>query len=201
MVEEIRNKTVDNYPHPLKCVPECFMTQKMRDKAVNTYPSTIKFVSECFMTQEIYDKAFDRSFFVFVSIPDKYKPQEMCVRIVSEDPFLIVCWPNKYKTQRICDEAVNDSLAALKRIPDWFVASKMIKKLYTTLYTVENILYFNEDSGNVVFACNEMGILNIDFNNINLDNNFDEDDPDTILILYMVYEIWKTQSTQEKDKW
>ena len=27
-----------------------------------------------------------------------------------------------------------------------------------------------------------MGILNIDLNNINLDNNFDEDDPDTIIL-------------------
>ena len=26
-----------------------------------------------------------------------------------------------------------------------------------------------------------MGILNIDLNNINLDNNFDEDDPDAII--------------------
>ena len=39
----------------------------------------------------------------------------------------------------------------------------------------ENILYFDEDSSNVVFNCNEMGILNIDLN-----NNFDEDDPVTI---------------------
>ena len=29
---------------------------------------------------------------------------------------------------------------------------------------------------NVIFSCNEMGILNIDLNNINLDNSFDEDD-------------------------
>ena len=28
-----------------------------------------------------------------------------------------------------------------------------------------------------------MGILNIDLNNINLDNNFDEDDPDTIIFI------------------
>ena len=28
-----------------------------------------------------------------------------------------------------------------------------------------------------------MGILNIDLNNINLDNNFDEDDPDTIILI------------------
>ena len=51
------------------------------------------------------------------------------------------------------------------------------------MYAGENILYFNEDSGNVVFSCDEMGILNIEFNNINLDNNFDEDDPDTIILM------------------
>ena len=46
------NKAVDNYPHALEFVPECYKTQKMCDKAVNTYPSTIKFVPECFMTQK-----------------------------------------------------------------------------------------------------------------------------------------------------
>ena len=30
----------------------------------------------------------------------------------------------------------------------------MIKELYTALYADENILYFNEDSSNVVFSCN-----------------------------------------------
>ena len=49
---------------------------------------------------------------------------------------------------------------------------------------MENMLYFNEDSDKVVFDCNEMGILNIDVNNINLDNNFDEDDPDTFILRF-----------------
>ena len=49
------------------------------------------------------------------------------------------------------------------------------------MYADENILYFNEVSGNVVFSCNEMGTFNIDFN---LDNNFDEDDPGTITHIY-----------------
>ena len=49
------------------------------------------------------------------------------------------------------DEAFVDSLAALKLIPDWFVTSKMIKLLFTTLYTDENILYLDEDSANVRF--------------------------------------------------
>ena len=50
------------------------------------------------------------------------------------------------------------------------------------MYADENVLYFNKDSGNFVSNCNEMGILNTDFNNINLDNNFDKDDPDIIIL-------------------
>ena len=86
----------------------------------------------------------------------------------------------------MCDKAVDDSLAALKLIPDWFVTSKTIKSLFTAFCADENILYFIEDSGNVVFNCNGMGILNTDLNNINLDNNFDEDDPDTIILLKLL---------------
>ena len=81
----------------------------------------------------------------------------------------------------MCDEAVNDSLAELKVVPEQFVTSKMFKKRFIASYADESILYFNEDSNNVVFNCNEMDILNIDLNKINLDNNFDEDDPDAII--------------------
>ena len=58
----------------------------------------------------------------------------------------------------------------------------MIKKLFTISYADENILYFGEDFGNVVFNCNEMSIINVHLNCINLhDSNFDEGDPDTIM--------------------
>ena len=53
----------------------------------------------------------------------------------------------------------------------------MIKKFFTVLYADEDILYFNEDSGDAVFNYNETGIVNIDLNNISPDDNFDEDDP------------------------
>ena len=56
----------------------------------------------------------------------------------------------------------------------------MIKKFFIALYEDRNILYFNENSGNVVFFSSEIGILNID---INLDNNCDEDDSSTIIIM------------------
>ena len=63
----------------------------------------------------------------------------------------------------MCDEAVDDSLAALKLI---IVTSKVIKKLYTALYADDGLLFFDEDSGDVTFFCDEMGILSVYLNNI-----------------------------------
>ena len=84
--------------------------------------------------------------------------------VICEDPFMII----------------DDCLAELKFILDWFVTSKMIKKLHTALYADDNILYFSEDSGDVIFFCNEMGIVCVNLNNINLgDTNYDEDDRET----------------------
>ena len=82
----------------------------------------------------------------------------------------------------MCDEAVDDCLAALDFVPDSFVASKMIEKLFTALYGDEIILNFNEDSSYVTFSCNEMGILSVNLNNINLDGtNYEQDDPENII--------------------
>ena len=67
------DKAVDNYPHALKCVPDCYMIRKMCDKAVNTYPSIIKLVPEYYKTQEMYDKAVHRCIFPFDSIRYWYK--------------------------------------------------------------------------------------------------------------------------------
>ena len=74
----------------------------------------------------------------------------MCDRVVSENLFLILYCPDKYITQKMCDESVDDSLATLQLIRNWFLASKMIKKLFSTLYADQNILYFDENSSNVV---------------------------------------------------
>ena len=74
------------------------------------------------------------------------------------------------------DKAIDESLATLKLIPNWFVTSKMINEFSTALYGDKNILYFKGDFGNVALSCKEKGLLNIDLNNINLDNSFDEDD-------------------------
>ena len=98
----------------------------------------------------------------------------------------------------MCDKVVDDCLAALKFVPDWFVTSKMIKILFTSLYADENILYFNEDSGNVIFICKGMDILNIVLNNINLDDtSYDEDDADTIIHVRLL--VWHIKLEKGKE--
>ena len=62
----------------------------------------------------------------------------------------------------------------------------MIKRLYTTLYGNDGLLFFDEDSGDVIFCCDEMGILSVNLNNINLDNNLMK----MILILSFLSGFW-----------
>ena len=56
------NKAVVNYPHALKFVLDCCVTQKMCVKTANYYPTTIK-----------YFLMVNRCFFVFDFILDWYK--------------------------------------------------------------------------------------------------------------------------------
>ena len=59
---------------------------------------------------------------------------------------------------------------------------KYIAPIDIKLYADDNILYFNKDVEDVIFSCNEMGILSIDLNTIKLDNtNYNEDEPETII--------------------
>ena len=49
-------------------------------------------------------------------------------------------------------------------------------------FTNDDILFFDEDSGNATFPSYEMVILSVDLYNINFgDVKFDEDDPEIII--------------------
>ena len=113
----------------------------MCDKSVDTHPPTTKYIPQCHKTQEMYNKPVHSCFFVFDSIPDQYEAQEICDIVVSLYHFLIVHCPDKYITQKMFDEALDDCLAALKLFSDWFVKSKMIKKLYTGMYAGDGLLF------------------------------------------------------------
>ena len=50
----------------------------------------------------------------------------------------------KYITQIMCEEAIDDCLAALKFIPDWFVTNKMFEKLVNVIHDNDEILFDNK---------------------------------------------------------
>ena len=46
-------------------------------------------------------------------------------------------------------------------------------------------------------CCNEIGILSVNPNNVNLDNNFDEDDLDTIILIRLL--AWHSKFKKRKE--
>ena len=97
----------------------------------------------------------------------------------------------------MCDKAVDDFLSVLKFVPDWYITSKMIKKLHSTLFSDDDILFFDEESVNVTFFSDDIGILSADLNSVNLDNaNFDVDNPEMITHVRLM--AWSNRLKQEK---
>ena len=60
----------------------------------------------------------------------------------------------------------------------------MLEKHNNVLHADDDILFYNKDFDKVIFIANQRYILTVDLDKINLDNNnnFDEDDPDTIIL-------------------
>ena len=83
----------------------------------------------------------------------------------------------------MCDTAVDDCLAVLRFISDWFITSKMLKKFHYALLANDGTLFFDEDFSKFTLFATEMGILGVDPDKINLDDdhNFYENDPETII--------------------
>ena len=74
-----------------------------------------------------------------------------------------------------------------------------IEEHYTALYADNGLFFSNEDSGTITIFCNEMGIFGVNLNNINLDNNFDEDDSDTIILSRLLAWHSKKYKTLKKE--
>ena len=124
-------------------------------------PYLLRYVPDWSRTQQMCDKAILENGRTIKFVPGCYKNQEMCDKAVDNYPHALEFVRKCYKAQEIC-------LATSKFVPDWSVTSKIIQILLTAFYADENILYCNEDSANVAFTFNEMGVLNIDLNNISL---------------------------------
>ena len=167
------------------------MTPKMCDKAAYTYHSIIQFLPDSFKNQELCDKAFNKCFFEFTYIADRYKTQEMCNRAIFEDAFMLI-----YYT----DEAVDNCLAAFKPITVWFVTSKMLENIDNVLHSNDEILFYKYDFDKVIFIAFQRHILSAELDKINLDNDndFDEDDPDTVI--HVILLAWHRKNKKELKK-
>ena len=87
----------------------------------------------------------------------------------------------------MCDNAVDDCLAALNLFPICFLQVKWLKNILLLCLQTKIYSIFTENSDNVVFKWNRMGILNIDLDNIDLgDTNYEEDDLDTIILIRLL---------------
>ena len=115
-----------------------FKNQKMCNKAVDTYSPAKKIVS------------------------DRYKAQETCYKVVSKEPFVLKYCFDRYNSRELCDKAVDAFLPILKFVPDWFVTSKILKKLYDVVFSNNAIVFVNEDSDNITFLSDDMGINTIE---------------------------------------
>ena len=105
----------------------------------------------------------------------------MCDEAVSKKPKTLNYCPDSYKIQEMCDKSADNFLPKLKFISDWFVKSTIMKNIYHALFADDDILFSDEDSDNIPFSSDELGILREDLNNISIDDtNFYEDDPKTI---------------------
>ena len=142
------DKAVDNYPHALQFVPDCYMTQKCVIKLsmlillqYNLFLNTIR-LEKCVIKLLIM---FSCIYSMLIDIKLK-----KCVRI-SGDSFAIRYVSDQYNTQQLCVEAVDDCLAALKFVPDWFATSKMLENLDNVLYVNDNLLFYNENFNKVKF--------------------------------------------------
>ena len=170
----------------------------MCDKAVDNYPHAFKFVPDCYMTQKCVIKLsiliiLQYNFFLIAIRIKK------CVIKILINVFLhLLISLIDIKLKKMCNEAVDNCLAALKFILDWFVTSKMLEKLHNASEANGNTLFYNEDFDKVTFIACERHILAADLDKINLDNdnNFDEDDPDTIIHVRLLD--WRSKFKKHK---
>ena len=58
---------------------------------------------------------------------------------------MITYCPDKFKLTKSVTKAVDDCLASLKFIPNWFVTRKMLEQFHDALFANDDTLFFDED--------------------------------------------------------
>ena len=118
-------------------------------------------------------------------------------KVISEEPVVPKYFLDRYNIQEISDKAVDACVPALKFVPDWFNTNEMLEKLGNVVLSNGDIDLDDIDCDTVTFFSDGIGLVTIEFNNINLDDyNFDEGDTETIIHVRLM--TWCNRSTQRK---
>ena len=118
-------------------------------------------------------------------------------KVITEEPVVPKYFLDRYNIQEISDKAGDACVPALKFVPDWFNTNEMLEKLGNVVLSNGDIDLDDIDCDTVTFFSDGIGLVTIEFNNINLDDyNFDEGDTETIIHVRLM--TWCNRSTQRK---
>ena len=99
----------------------------------------------------------------------------------------------------MCDNAADDFVLAIKLVPDLFITSNVIGKLYDVVFSNDDLVFGDLKSGFVAFFSNDKGLNIVTMDSINLeDNNFNNFDPETIN--YITLMGWSNRLNQGKSR-
>ena len=96
----------------------------------------------------------------------------------------------------MCDKPADAFLPGLKLVPDWFITPSMLEDLdndviFNNEINLDNddpdrVKFFNDSPNNVTSSYCVIGLVNINFKNINLDGETNDDDLDTITFVKLI---------------
>ena len=99
------------------------------------------------------------------------------------------------------DKAVDACLWTLEFVPDLFVTNKMLEKLCNVALSNYDIKLDDIDPDTAAFFSDGMGIVTIDLNNIDFDNdNFGEDHPINIILLDLLFGVIELNNVKHAKK-
>ena len=105
----------------------------------------------------------------------------MCDKVIFKEPFILKYCHDRHKTQEMCDKAVDIFYQHYNLFLTTLLQIKCFKKLDNDVFS-NNIVFLYADSDFVTYFSDDRDLNTINFDNITIDNdNFDEDDPETII--------------------
>lgn len=125
---------VEYYWANIKYVPNDLLTKEICEIALNKNYKAFEFIPEKHMNVKMIEKVLeDGKGRFFEIIPDVYKTKEICTLAVKLNNNNLEFVPEDIKDYEFCTENLNIYSEAVKFVPERFIDTNLIKKLYPNL--------------------------------------------------------------------